>query len=120
MKDHQTDLWQLQSFLRSKLFKEHKNIDKLPVQTNDKTNKQTTKINSVLTLLCLQSHNITLHYELSNCVSRLKESRKCKWKYNIKMKFKELEGKGLEWKYLTKQGEKGVAVVNLVLNCRAP
>jgi len=36
------------------------------------------------------------------------------------MKFKELEGKGLEWKYLTEHGEKDVAVVNLVMNCLVP
>jgi len=36
------------------------------------------------------------------------------------MKFKELEGKGLEWKYLTERGEKDVAVVNLVMNYRLP
>jgi hypothetical protein len=39
----------------------------------------------------------------------------CKWKYNIKMKLKELEEKGLEWKYLTQHY---VAVVNLVMNLR--
>jgi len=84
MKDHQTDRWQLQSFLRSKLFKEYKNIDKLPIQTN----KPTTKLNAILTLVCLQSHNITLR-TVKLCQQTEGKSglgrRKCKWKYNIKM-----------------------------------
>ena len=36
------------------------------------------------------------------------------------MKFKELEEKDLEWKYLTQHGEKDVAVVNLVMKLLVP